>query len=437
MRKAISIFLSLVLLIGILAGCSGSNSTSGSKDGKDIDLRVWSFTDELKKPIKTFEEKNGVKVELTIIPFADYPTKLKPVLESGVGAPDVFTGEIAFLKQWVDAGYWENLSEKPYNVDALSEKYVPYVFDLGKDKDGNVRVLSWQTTPGGIYYKRSIAKEVLGTDDPAQVGEMLNSMDKVFEVAEKMKEKGYSMFPDEGSIRWFAQGDNPQPWVNEKNEIELTDEKIAYMDYSKQLREGRYTANAAEWSPSWIEAMDKPIKVKENGKEKETQVFSYVLPTWGLHSALKPNAKNSVGDWAVTSGPSPYFWGGTWLGVYNKSENKELAYKFVKMMTQDDEFLTSWSKETGDVLSYLPVTNAIKDNFSDKFLGGQNNYEFFLEQSEKITPGIVTKYDQQLDTLYANAVKQYTDGKKSKEDAIKEFYLKAKNAYPDLTVPNE
>ncbi|QTC41417.1 ABC transporter substrate-binding protein [Bacillus sp. V3] len=435
MKKFLALFLTAVLFAGVLAGCSGSSESSGGKKDKDVDLKIWSFTDELKKPITKFEEKNGVKVELTIVPIADYPTKLKPVLESGVGAPDVFTGEIAFLKQWVDAGYWENLSEDPYNVEEIKDKYVPYVFDLGKDKDGNVRALSWQTTPGGIFYRRSIAKEVLGTDDPTEVGNMMASMDGVFEVAEKMKEKGYSMFPDEGAMRWFSQGDNPQPWVNDKGELQLTDQKKEFMDHAKTLRENSYTALAAEWSPSWFEGMDKPIKVKQDGKEKETQVFSYVLPTWGLHSVLKTNVKETNGDWAVTSGPSPYFWGGTWLGVYNKSENKELAYDFVKMMTQDDEFLTEWAKETGDVLAYNPVTNAIKDDFSSEFLGGQNNYQFFLEQAKEIEPGIVTKYDQQLDTFYGNAVQQYVDGKKSKEDAIKEFYQKAQNAYPDLKVP--
>ncbi|MFP3360577.1 extracellular solute-binding protein, partial [Planococcus sp. SIMBA_143] len=85
-------------MFGILAGCSNSESSGEAKGDKDVDLKVWSFTDELKKPITKFEEKNGVKIELTIVPIADYPTKLKPVLESGVGAPDVFTGEIAFLK---------------------------------------------------------------------------------------------------------------------------------------------------------------------------------------------------------------------------------------------------------------------------------------------------------------------------------------------------
>lgn len=252
----------------VLAGCTGSgeDTTSG---GKEV-LKIWSFTDELKKPIKKFKEKNDVKVKLTIVPMADYPTKLKPALESGVGAPDIFTGEIAFLKQWVDAGYWANLSEKPFNADDVAKDYIPYVFDMGKDKEGNVRALSWQTTPGGIYYKRSIAKKVLGTDDPKKIGGMMNSMDGVFEVADKMKQKGYKMFPDEGSIRWFVQGNDPQPWVNDKQELVLTDARKEYMDYAKELRTKQYTALAPNAFKDLIrrlraEYTDLPIYITENG----------------------------------------------------------------------------------------------------------------------------------------------------------------------------
>ena len=125
-KKFVSVLTIGALTASVLAGCSGGEEekTSG---GKEV-LKIWSFTDELKEPIKKFEEKNGVKVELTIVPIADYPTKLKPALESGVGAPDIFTGEIAFLKQWVDAGYWANLSEKPFNAGDVKDHYIPYVY---------------------------------------------------------------------------------------------------------------------------------------------------------------------------------------------------------------------------------------------------------------------------------------------------------------------
>ncbi|KGP92287.1 sugar ABC transporter substrate-binding protein [Pontibacillus chungwhensis BH030062] len=443
-RLSWSLLLTLILGVGLLAGCSDSGSASGDGDEADDDvLKVWSFTDELKEPIKTFEEKNGVKVELTIVPIADYPTKLKPVLESGVGAPDVFTGEVAFLKQWTDRDYWENLSQEPYNADELEGDYIDYVYDLGKDSEGNVKALSWQTTPGGIFYKRSIAKEVLGTDDPDQLGEMMSSWDGLFEVGEQLKAEGYRLFPDEGAIRWFAKGEDPQPWVNEDDELIMTDAKLNYFDHAKKLREKDYTAFAPEWSPSWNASMSGPIAYNGGWEEVDedaaasdkTEVFSYALPTWGLHSVLKPNAEDTSGDWGVTTGPVPYFWGGTWIGIYSGSEKKDLAWDFVQMMTHDEEFLTDWAKETGDVLSYKPVNEKIKDEFSEPFLNGQNNYTFFLDQAKKIEPGIVTKYDQQIDTLLGAQVLEYVDGKKTKEEAIEEFYKQVKNAYPEIKTP--
>ncbi|MEI5907483.1 ABC transporter substrate-binding protein [Bacillus spongiae] len=439
MKKWFGILLALSLVAGIIAGCSSDKSSSEDKKK----LTVWSFTDELKKgdALKKFEEEHGVEVDLTIVPIADYPTKLKPALESGKGAPDVFTGEIAFLKQWTDREYWENLSEEPYNADEWADDYMPYVFDLGKDSDGNVKALSWQTTPGGIFYRRSIAEEVLGTDDPAEVGAMMGSWDGLFEVGEKLKEKNYRLFPDEGAIRWFARGADQQPWVNENNELIMTSAKLDFFDQAKKLREKDLTAFAPEWSPSWTAAMNGPIAynggwddVKEDADNK-TEVFAYALPTWGLHSVLKENGKDTAGDWAVTTGPNPYFWGGTWLGIYSKSEKKDLAWEFVQMMTHDEEFLTDWAQETGDVLSFLPVTDKIKDDFSEEFLGGQNNYEFFLEQAKEIDASSVTEYDQDLDTLLGDQVSEYVEGNKTKEEALQDFYDGVKNAYPDIKTP--
>ncbi|WP_128895309.1 ABC transporter substrate-binding protein [Longirhabdus pacifica] len=439
MKKFFIVCISITLMSVFAAGCS---SDSESSSGKDV-LKIWSFTDELEKygAVEKFEEEHGIEVELTIVPIADYPTKLRPALESGVGAPDVFTGEVAFIKQWTERDYWENLSAEPYNVDEWEDDYVPYVFDLGKDPEGNVKALSWQTTPGGIFYRRSIANEVLGTDDPEQVGEMFSTWEGLFEAGEKLKQAGYRLFADEGAIRWFARGVDSQPWVNENDELIMTDAKVSYFEQAKILRENDYTAFAPEWSPSWFASMDGPIAynggwedVNEESKDK-TEVFAYPLPTWGLHSVLKENAEATVGDWGLATGPNPYFWGGTWLGVYKDSKKKDLAFEFVKMMTHDEEFLTNWANETGDVLSFLPVTDKIQDTVSEDFLSGQNNYKFFLEQAKAIDANAVTKYDQEIDTLLGTHVQEYVDGKKSKEEAVQDFYKAVKNAYPNIKTP--
>lgn len=240
MKRLLSLMMALILVVGALTGCSAKEEAPEKLVvNKDEVLKVWSFTDELKKPLEYFEENYGIKTELTIIPTAEYPKKVQPVLESGVGAPDVFTAEIAWLKQWTDLPYWENLSGAPYNADQWEDDYVPYVFELGKDTQGNVRGLSWQTTPGGFVYKKWIAREVWGDDSPEFVAQKLSSMKNLMSAAKELKEAGYCILPDQGAVRWFEKGDNPQPWVNESNELIVTDSQLESMDYRKEMREKR------------------------------------------------------------------------------------------------------------------------------------------------------------------------------------------------------
>lgn len=431
MKKSFLFFSALMLVI-LLGACGKPKA----------DLTITSFTDELQGAIDIFEERHDVTVDLQIIPHENYTTTLRPALESGKGAPDIFTGELAFLKQWTEQDYWETLSQDPYNVDEWEEDYVDYTWDLGKNEEGDVKAVSWQITPGGIYYRRSIALEVLGTDDPDEIGKRFSTMEGLLEIGEEMKKHNYRLFPDEGSIRPYTDGGNKQPWVNENSELVLTEERKSYFDYAKEVRDNEYSALAPAWSPAWYESFDGPIsynvgwdELDESDNSNQTEVFAVSLPTWALNSVFKANANKNAGDWAITNGPTPYFDGGTWLGIYEGSENKDLAFKFIEMMVHDEEFLTEWVETTGDVLSYLPVTEKIKDDFSDEFLGGQNNYQFFLKEAEKIDASIITKYDQPISELFGTQVEKFVEGKVTREEAIEEFYKEVMNAFPEIVIP--
>lgn len=396
-------------------------------------LTIWSFTDELKPAIAYFEEKFGVKVELTIIPTADYLTTLNPALESGVGAPDVYTAEAAFVEELVNNGFYMNLSEK-FGVDKWADDYTDYVFSTGSDYDGNVRGLSWQMTPGGLFYRRSIAKEVLGTDDPAEISKMFSTFDGLFEVGTKMVAAGYKLFPDEGAFRHFT---NPEqaPWVDADNKLVLPQSKLDYFDYSKRLRDENMTALAGEWSPAWFGAMSGPITVGET--TEETTVFAFALPTWGLHYVLKTakdGANPTSGDWGVASGPNAYFWGGTWLGIYKDSEKADLAFEFVRLMAHDEEFLKGWLMETGDVTSVLSIQQQYVEGFAEPFLAEQNHVKFFVEAGKAIDANRITKYDKDLDPLFGEAVATYVNGTATKEEALQNFKDAVQAAYPEIII---
>lgn len=455
MKKLLSIVLVLSLVLS-LAACGSKDDTktpttgetntgtetttnTGNEDGKKWEgkkLVIWSFTDELTDATEKFKEMYGAEVELSITPTEDYPNTIKPVLESGVGAPDVYVAEAAFVKEFVNNGFWENLSAAPYNVEDMKADYTGYVFETGRDYDGNIRALSWQMTPGGIFYRRSVAKEVFGTDEPAEISKLLGSMDDLFSTGRKLKDAGYKLFPDTGALRWFTNPDQ-EAWVDADNKLILSQPRMDYFDYSKQLKDEGMTADAAEWSGAWFGGMYGPIQVGASGEE--TTVFGYTLPTWGLHYVLKTatpeegGSKNPTwGDWAVTSGPNAYFWGGTWIGLYSGSEQKEMAWDFVQMIATENDYLKNWLAETGDVTSVIPLQTSA--GVSEEFLGGQNHQEYFIEAASNINGDRFTRYDQEIDRVYGLAVSDYVEGLLTKEEAVQSFKDGVKAAYPEIIV---
>jgi len=423
--KKIVVLLLVLAVLGQFAFANGKQETTGAaKTGK---LVIWSFTNELEKPIEFFKQQNpGVEVEFVIVPTEDYLAKIKPTLKTGANAPDVFTGEAAFILDLVEGGYFDDLYKAPYNAKSLIGDIAPYVVKIGTSADGGLRALSWQSTAGGVFYRRSIAKKYFGTDDPKEVAKLFSSWDNLIATARKLNtdSKGaVKMITGSGDLFNIFFAGRKSPYVNAASEFVLDPTILTYMKLSKTFRDEDLDAKTGQWAPAWFNAM-----------KMDGNVFTFILPTWGLHYVLKTNAPDSSGDWGVVQGPASYFWGGTWLGVYKNSKVKELAFEFVKMMTLNADFLKYWAKETGDFLGNTKIVAEIKGTFSEPYLGGQNHYEYFASQLSGIQGGLMTKYDQQINNFIANATTSYIEGTKTLDEAVAQIKADVKTAYPELIV---
>jgi len=157
------------------------------------------------------------------------------------------------------------------------------------------------------------------------------------------------------------------------------------------------------------------------------EVFSYFLPTWGLHYVLKPNTPDTSGDWAMIPGPVPYRWGGTWIGAWKDTANPELAKHMIEWITTNDAFLETYALASGDMVSNLAVVNRIKDNFSEPFLGGQNHYAEFAEMAKGVNGRLTQSYDDVIQALFQEAMQQFVNGEKTQAQAISEFREQVKS----------
>ena len=403
----------------LLSGCQKKEAAPvASRDAGGDKLVVWSFTDELDGMINNYfiPAHPGVTVEYSLTPTEQFPNKLDPVLASGQGAPDCFALEDAFVRKYIESGLLLDLTDI---YEANKSKLLAYPAEVGS-YNGRVYGMSWQATPGAMFYRRSLANKYLGTDDPATVQTYFSDLNKFLETAKLLKDKSNG-----ACVVVSSNGDLLRPFLSARKEPWVVNDKLVidpvmeqYMDICKTLHDNRWEGQVGQWSEGWFAGMKGELK-DETGKPVE--VFSYFLPTWGLHYVLKTNTPDTSGDWAMIPGPAPYRWGGTWIGAWKNTKNPDGAKELIRYLTTDDAFLEKYALDSGDLVSNMVVVDKIKNNYSEPFLAGQNHYAEFAEMAKHVDGKLTQGTDQAVENPFNEAVNAYVQGEKSKDQALADF----------------
>lgn len=461
-KKVVSVLLVSAMSLSMVAcgdssegSSSSSNSAasgteaSGGETASGEKLIVWTLANDLIDFGERYQEQTGVEVETVVIEPADYPTKVQTALLGGETEPDIIVGEPQMLEDFYDAGFFEDLDQ--FGAQDYADQVVDYVWKVGQSSDGVQRAISYQITPAGIYYRRDIATEVFGTDDPDEIGKLFADYDTIRETAQTLKAAGYRIFSSDAEINYFS-GDSA--WVIDGT-LNVDQARYDYMDLCVDLYQGDLTAYANQWSTPWYQAMagEVPILTAEVQNYQDdsvnvwdaeqfaeatkdmdkTEVFAFGLPSWGVLT-MRDNVKDTSGLWGVCAGPSYGFGGGTYIGVSSQSERKELAWDFVKFCTLNEDTANWWIEYSeGDTVSLIPVLEQHKDDANEVY-GGQHLYAFWLEQAEGIDYSKVTRYDKAIGDAWGNAISAIKTGEKTKDEAVAEFYDVIESTYPDITV---
>lgn len=420
------------------AASSASNTDEGSADhDKAVNgesLVIWTLADDLKQFAQRYSDETGVDIQVEVIAPADYSTKLTSALGAKSKEVDVIVGEPQMLLNFFEAGFFSDLSA--LDADA-KDKIVDYVYEAGKDESGVLRALSYQVTPGAIIYRRDLAKEIFGTDDPDEMSAKYKDFDTILETAKEVKDAGYRIFSDSGNLRWYANAGSA--WV-EDGVLQVSDAKLGYMDAAVTLYQDELVAFAPEWSAAWYASMAGELPLDAGWSDLAelegadmTQVFSYSLPSWGA-LIVRDNAKDNKGNFGICSGPCSYFGGGTFIGVSEYSEHKDTATDFVRFCTLNDDTAQWWLETSnGDVVSNKAVLEANKDYENESF-GNQRTYEFYTKEAQNIDYSIVTKYDDTIGNFWGAAIESIQKGEMTKEEAIDDFYMQVETTFPEITV---
>ena len=226
-------------------------------------------------------------------------------------------------------------------VTDFSNTYA-YTVQAASDASGVVKGVSFQCCPAALIYRRSIAKDVLGTDDPAEVQEKLNSWEKFNAVAAEAKAKGYLMTASEAATYRVFSNNVTSPWVDENNNLQIDSAIQTWMQQAKDFSDNGYTQDCDIWSDECTAQMF-----------KDGKAMCYFGPAWYFNFSMgnaQDAEKGCFGDWAICEGPQAHFWGGTWLLAPAGTDNPTMVADIMNTFINNEEVCTEPCQERGAVL---------------------------------------------------------------------------------------
>ncbi|PWV95924.1 ABC-type glycerol-3-phosphate transport system substrate-binding protein [Paenibacillus cellulosilyticus] len=411
-----------------------TTDTTATKSNEKVTINLWSFTDEIpnmtKKYIETHPDAN-VEFKTTVIATTDgaYQPALDQALAGGgKDAPDIYAAESAFVLKYSQgdaSDYAANYADLGLTDQMVTDAGIAqYSVDIGS-KEGQLKALGYQATGGGFIYRRSIAKDVFGTDDPAAIkNEVGPGWDKYFEAADKLKAKGYAIVSGDGDIWHPIENSSDTGWVVD-GKLHIDPKREQFLDFSKKLTDNGYSNGTQDWQEAWYADMSgagaKPV-------------FGFFGPAWLINYVMNGQVKDTNGDWAVTEPPTGFFWGGTWL-LANKEATKDEAKKqavadFIKWVTLDTSetglqyYWANGTMKEGEQGTKDSVASSVvmsKSNGEVPLLGGQNMFDAFVPANANASGKNLTQYDESINLIWRDQVRAYATGGKSREDALKDF----------------
>ncbi len=461
-KKVVASLLAATTLASLLAGCGSNASTTAATDtasgaaatadaadeGKVINIYSWN--DEFRTRVEaiypevesTSEDgtvtklKDGTEIHWIINPNQDgvYQQKLdEAILKQADAAADdkidIFLSETDYVFKYTDADADVAMPLTDLGIDPEKDLADQYDFTktTASDQNGVQRGSTWQCCPGLMVYRRDIAKDVFGTDDPAEIAKKVADWDTAKASADELKAKGYYTFASYADTFRLYGNNIAQPWVAAGETTVNVDENIMnWIKDSKDWKDAGYfdPTVKGQWNDDWNKAMGSSSKV-----------FAFLFPAWGIDFTLKPNWDGEDGDWAVTTPPQEYNWGGSYIHAATGTDNPQHVKDIILALTAEKDNLLKISKDYADFTNTKSGMQeaATDDAFASDFLGGQNAFEYFSPVAENIKIAPLSSYDQGCVELIQNSFSDYFQGNVDFEKAKSNFETALKERYPDIT----
>ncbi len=317
--------------------------------------------------------------------------------------------------------------DESYYSDAYS-----YTVAVGTSDAGVLKAASYQAA-GGVYaYRADLAEEYLGVTSPDEMQEKVSDWDTFWATAAEVYEAsdGVTAMADTIAGVWRAYGcSRTSAWVTDGTftyDSTLTD----FIDMVYENYTAGYIANGIEqWTNDWYAIGFSTGTLANN-------TMGYFFPSWSLTSTGQLAAAEgydsesdtfdegagTYGQYAVTAGPSGWYWGGTWICVSPLCDNATSAAQFMYDMTINPDTMKEYAVNHSDFVNNQTVmAEIIADgtNSNDLLVDSQDQFAALADSAAAINlDGIATEYDGTVTNDLVNAVTAYCTSGGTTDDCV-------------------
>ena len=350
---------------------------------------------------------------------------------------DLFLAGADYIRKYTGTDdYAMSLDELGIGEDELSEQF-PYTLQAARDSSGILRGISWQCTPGVMLYRRDMAREILGTDDPEAVQAAVKDWQGFEELAGKVKGIGGTMLASfDDTYRVFA-GSRQRSWLAGE-EITPDPALMQWVEQTRRFSEQQKLLPNEIWTSGWIDTV-------------RGRTFCYFGPTWFIDDAFillslstpatqggeLKEGNGTYGLWGVCQGPQPFSWGGSWLCAAKGTDNQELIADIMRTLCCSSA--TARAMTSGPKLYFVNnrqvmAERAADPNISIPFLAGQNPYPALLKTADEMPDPTrqMTPYDQAMHVSFQEACTPYFLGQASWALTWQRFLATVWGKHPEL-----
>ena len=338
----------------LAAACGEDSGSSGFKqqgDGeinaKGETLTVWIMegTNPDAQPFfeevsADFEEETGATLDVQFVPWEEAHGKFVNSI-AGETTPDVAEVGTTWTPEFADAGALVDLTGQVEDAE-LGSDLVPGLVEAGT-VDGELYGMPWYAGVRSVVYRTDVFEKA-GVEPPT-------TWDELVTVGEKLKaaEPDMVTFPIAGDSEygvypfiWGAGGEvateSDGQWSSQIDSAEAQ-EGISFYT-SLALEHGFSTPAATTWDEADL-----------SDAFSRGDAAMMIAGSWtpGALIEANPDLEGKIGAFPLPGrdgGVSPSFLGGSHLSIFQTAKNPDLAWAFVRLMSQG-KYAELWGEQSG------------------------------------------------------------------------------------------